>query len=412
MTRSTFFALFASAAVLGSFGCRDEQAGPHPEARRGSPAARTASAQQHHQKLKPLTFRSGGSWDGRKLVYVGARVDPPFVKPGQEVEVTQYFAALSTPPEGYQLFMHVVDAKTGRMVLNLDRELNAGVGAPRSWPLRKLVQDVVRFKVPESQVDPLRVLVGFWQGNQRLPVDQARAQDGQNEMLGPPIGIQPTTLPTYVVHRTKHPPKIDGRLNDPAWKKAEAVTLVGSFDGRPTVEKTTARLLWDDSALYVAFDCVDPDVWGTMMKRDQPIYTQETVEIFLDANADQKTYDELEVSPNDTIFDAYFPARRTDMDLGWTSGMTAAVRVNGTLNNPKDEDQGWTVEMRIPYAHLAEVPHVPPKKGDRWRFNLYRLEFLNRTTSKHPHASGQAFSPLFQGDFHNLPRFGWLQFAQ
>jgi hypothetical protein len=67
--------------------------------------------------------------------------------------------------------------------------------------------------------------------------------------------------------------------------------------------------------------------------------------------------------------------------------------------------RGWSVELRIPLARLAQVPHLPPKPGDRWRFNLYRLEHLGRKQ-----VEGQSFSPLFQGDFHNLPRFGWLVF--
>ncbi|HYX90877.1 MAG TPA: hypothetical protein VE782_04910, partial [Myxococcaceae bacterium] len=64
-----------------------------------------------------------------------------------------------------------------------------------------------------------------------------------------------------------------------------------------------------------------------------------------------------------------------------------------------------TVEMRIPYAPLAQVPHVPPQPGDRWRFNLYRLEHVGRSR-----VEGQAFSPLYVGDFHNLARFAWLVF--
>jgi hypothetical protein len=51
------------------------------------------------------------------------------------------------------------------------------------------------------------------------------------------------------------------------------------------------------------------------------------------------------------------------------------------------------------------VPHVPPQPGDKWRFNLYRLEHHGRKQ-----VEGQAFSPLFIGDFHALPRFAWLVF--
>ena len=45
--------------------------------------------------------------------------------------------------------------------------------------------------------------------------------------------------------------------------------------------------------------------------------------------------------------------------------------------------------------------------ADRWRFNLYRLEMPDRKN-----AQGQAFSPLFVGDFHAVERFAWLVFER
>ena len=111
------------------------------------------------------------------------------------------------------------------------------------------------------------------------------------------------------------------------------VQLVGSFDGRPLQVRTLARLLWDDAHLYVAFDNGGRDVWGTLRAHDAKIYEEEVVEIFLDANADGRTYNELRVSPHNVQFDAYFPARRTGMDLSWQSGMQSAVKVDGTLDD-------------------------------------------------------------------------------
>lgn len=228
---------------------------------------------------------------------------------------------------------------------------------------------------------------------------------GATECGGPLLSEGPAPLPEYHIKKTERAPQIDGDLSDSVWKSAEAVNLVRSFDGSPASLRTTARLLYDDKNIYIAFDCEDPDVWGTLMNRDDPIYTQEVVEVFFDANGDGKTYNEIEVSPNNVIFDAYFPARREGMDTSWDSKMKSAVKVRGTINDDSDRDQGWTVEMQVPIANLAEVPHVPPHRGDRWRFNLYRLEHLGRKQ-----VEGQAFSPLFMGDFHNLPRFGWLVF--
>jgi len=271
-----------------------------------------------------------------------------------------------------------------------------------------VMADVQQVQMP-NYAGTLQLMLGFWQGDQRLPVDDPKFHDGQGRVYGPKLeGPQAAALPEYHVPKTAKPPTIDGKLDDEAWKAAPEVNLVTSFDGRPVQRATRARLLYDDKFLYVGFDCDDPDVWGEKRERDSDIYNEEVVEIFLDANADGKTYNELEVSPHNVQFDAAFVSRRSDLPeaMKWDAQMVSAVNVRGTLDNDSDVDQGWSVEMKIPLDRLMEVPRLPPQKGDRWRFNLYRLEHFKH----HAQIEGQAFSPLFQGDFHNLPRFGWLVF--
>jgi hypothetical protein len=335
------------------------------------------------------------------VVYLGSRVTPAQAAPGQPVMLAHYFQAVRPPPPDFKFFVHVIDPASGQMLMNADHEFQGGLAPLSAWPVGKVMEDTHTLPMPSGVA---RVVLGFWRGDERLPVDEPRAQDGTNRVLGPKLGSEPE-LPEYKVHRAKKPPVIDGALDDEAWKEATAVVLHGSFDGRPVALRTEARLAYDDTNLYVSFDAEDPDIWGTLLKRDDPIYNEEVVEVFLDANADGRTYNELQVSPHNVIFDAYFPARRQGMDTSWDSGMKTAVKLLGTIDNPSDRDERWTVEMQIPFARLAQVPNVPPKKGDRWRFNMYRLEHLDRRG-----VEGQSFSPVFVGDFHALPRFGWLTF--
>jgi hypothetical protein len=372
--------------------CRDEQAGPRPR----GPAAAAASGQ-----VAPLTFTSGASFGGGALRYLGARVVPLSNQPGEPLRVTHVFLPQRTLPAGYKLFVHLVDAATGQMVANDDHPLAAPL---ESWPLGKAFEDTQDIVLPPG-VSSARLLLGFWQGDERLPVDQPSAQDGQNRMVGPVLENHSAPLPEYHVVRARPAPVIDGILDDAAWKRAAPVTLVNSLDGSPGRVRTTARLLWDDKYLYVSFDCEDPDVWSTFTKRDEPLYTQEVVEVFIDADGDGRTYNEIEVNAANVLFDAYYPERRQGMDLSWDSEALTAVTVQGTLNDASDKDEGWRVEMRIPIEKLAAVPHVPPRPGDRWRFNLYRLEHHGRRDIE-----GQAFSPPRVGDFHALNRFAWLVF--
>jgi hypothetical protein len=372
--------------------CRDEQAGPRARA----PASLSVSGQ-----LAPLTFTSGASFGGGALRYLGARVVPLPSEPGAPLRVTHVFVPQRALPAGYKLFVHLVDLRTGQMVANADHPLAAPL---ESWPLGKAFEDTQDIVLPPG-VGSARLLLGFWQGDERLSVDQPSAQDGQNRMVGPVLENLAAALPEYHVVRARPAPVIAGVLDDAAWKRATPVTLVNSLDGSPGRVRTTARLLWDDKYLYVSFDCEDPDVWSTFTKRDEPLYTQEVVEIFIDADGDGRTYNEIEVSAANVLFDAYFPERRQGMDLSWDSEALTAVTVQGTLNDASDKDEGWRVEMRIPIEKLAAVPHVPPRPGDRWRFNLYRLEHHGRRDIE-----GQAFSPPRVGDFHALNRFAWLVF--
>jgi hypothetical protein len=175
---------------------------------------------------------------------------------------------------------------------------------------------------------------------------------------------------------------------------------VRSTDGKAASVSTDARLLWDDDMLYVAFQAEDPDVSTRFARDDDPLYTSNVVEIFLNPSGDLVGYVEIEVAPSNALFDASFSGRRQNMDLSWSSRALHAVHVDGTLNDSRDVDRGWTVELAIPFASLPGAPR--PRRGDEWRFNLYRL--------RQPPGEGQALSPPLVPDFHALDRFATLRF--
>jgi hypothetical protein len=211
----------------------------------------------------------------------------------------------------------------------------------------------------------------------------------------------------YLVHRARGPIQIDGVLAEPAWDGAEkAGPFVRSLDGKPARAATEARLLWDDENLYVAFLAEDANVGSPFVKDDEKLYTSKVVEVFLNPSGDGSRYDEIEVAPTNALFDASFTGGpRQGMDLSWSSRARHAVHVDGTLNDPSDVDRGWTVEIAIPFASLTGMPRQRPQRGDRWKFNLYRL----RQGPGQP-GEGQAFSPPMRGDFHALDRFATLIF--
>lgn len=216
---------------------------------------------------------------------------------------------------------------------------------------------------------------------------------------------------TYKCLKVTNPPIIDGRLDDDAWKNAPVIALVRSETGESAMKSTKARMCWDDNNLYVAFDCIDTDIYGTMFNRDDPIYQEDVVEVFLDPNGDLKNYYEFEVSPRNVIFDATIvPLKDEDgkiqADVAWNcEGLKTAVVVDGTLDDRTDVDKGWTVEMAIPFASLGRKT---PRFGEKWRGNLYRID---RTPEPVEH---QAWSPTMvnPASFHVPSRFGTIEFVE
>src|SRR4029078_631813 len=57
--------------------------------------------------------------------------------------------------------------------------------------------------------------------------------------------------------------------------------------------------------------------------------------------------------------------------------LKTAVHVRGTINNPADRDEGWSVEIAIPWQALAQYAHrsAPPAEGDQWRVGFSRVEW-------------------------------------
>ena len=221
-------------------------------------------------------------------------------------------------------------------------------------------------------------------------------------------------VPTYKCIEVVRPPHIDGKLNDAAWRQAKPIRPFMLHDGsRPASRRTEAKLCWDQRCLYIAFKCEDPDIWGALMKRDDPRHTQEVVEVFLDPDSDLTRYYEINVSPTNVVFDAHITNSaggapdRGDGPKWDCVGLRTAVEVEGTLKDRSDRDVRWTVEIAIPFESLDEARNLPPKPGDVWRANLYRID---RT----PTPEYSCWSPTLKDPprFHVPSRFGRLIFEE
>jgi Carbohydrate family 9 binding domain-like len=180
--------------------------------------------------------------------------------------------------------------------------------------------------------------------------------------------------PLYRAARAQDEIRVDGKLDEFTWA---ALPRVGRFidirrHDNPDALDTQATLAWDDTNLYAAFACVDPEPWGTLMQRDQHLWNEEVVEVFLDPDGDGHNYPELEVSPHNIVVDLLIPHQP---DQSTDASIAAQWDIKGLRTAVGKSAAGWTVEIAIPWASLADSGvSAAPHEGDRWRVGLYRIE--------------------------------------
>lgn len=213
-------------------------------------------------------------------------------------------------------------------------------------------------------------------------------------------------------------PIINGNLSDGAWAMAASTgAFVDVGSGRERADlwpKGAALLMWDDAFLYVGFTVQDKTIRGGFPSdaKDPHLWERDTVEIMIDpdGDGDNKDYYEVQVNPQNLVFDTQYDGYNFPNGGGkgpfgheeWSAGLESAVALDGTIDDDSDVDQGYTVELKIPWASLAKAKKSPPAPGDVWRMNFYAMQ----------NNGGSAWSPILgQGNFHRASRFGWVKWG-
>ena len=160
-----------------------------------------------------------------------------------------------------------------------------------------------------------------------------------------------------IMQATETPPVIDGQLDEELWRREPTITRLvpREVEGHAPVE-TEAWLSYDDTSLHVAIRCHETlvrDVLSEAKERDGAVREDDSIEIFLDANHDRKTFHHFAVNPDGILYDARLA------DSKWNS--------NAQVATAKAEDS-WTVELSIPLEEIdADL------EGNRtWGFQMAR----------------------------------------
>lgn len=165
--------------------------------------------------------------------------------------------------------------------------------------------------------------------------------------------------------RCEHPPRIDAILNDKAWENApkiEDFIQQSPVNGGTPTEKSIIKVIYDDNALYVGamlYDTAPDSIFTEYGLRDAG--DQLNADLFsIEINPwnDSRSALEFMVTASGIQMDSHntVPA----MNKSWNAVWDSRVKI---------VDNGWVVEMRIPYSALR----FPKTDIQVWQMNFFRL---------------------------------------
>ncbi|MCZ2343985.1 MAG: PQQ-dependent sugar dehydrogenase [Bacteroidales bacterium] len=214
------------------------------------------------------------------------------------------------------------------------------------------------------------------------------------------------------------PITIDGSADEAAWKDAQLLdhfhlAWLGKGD-RPAKTATRARLLWDHQYLYFSADMDDADLFADVTEQDGNTWDNDVFELFFRPATKKPGYYEFQINAAGTVFDAFFPRQNLktvhEQKKVGSFHIEQKVKRRGTLNQRNDQDQGWSVEGRIPWTDFLRTGGRP-LPGEEWRFTLCRYDY----DQKWPQPELSATAPLQARKsaalFHQLEDYAPLLFV-
>lgn len=235
---------------------------------------------------------------------------------------------------------------------------------------------------------------------------------------------------TYIIPRAAQPIKIDGRDDDPSWKKAIFSEDFINIEGEKIPnQKTRIKMLWDEEFLYIYAHLEEKHIWATLKERDTIIFYNNDFEVFISPSNSNHNYGEIEINALNTVWDLLLDRpynTKGNPIFNWNlPELKTAVHIEGTINNPKDTDQYWSVEMAIPMQALKELKRPPKKEpllGQQWRINFSRVQwdheiiedryYRKKENGKYLRENNWVWSSQGVINMHLPEHWGYIEFAE
>jgi hypothetical protein len=185
--------------------------------------------------------------------------------------------------------------------------------------------------------------------------------------------------------RTTTGPVIDGRLDDAVWNAAEPSQAFTQFypqNGKAPSERTTMRVLYDDAALYIGFDCeqIHTPIFTRLTRRDRDSES-EWISVEIDPRHNGKSTLVFGVNVSGVLLDALI-TEPTNWNLDWDENWEARTARTAT---------GWSAEFRIPLRVLRFDASQPVQS---WGLQALRYIAQNQELDQWSYFSRDVANPL------------------
>jgi hypothetical protein len=191
---------------------------------------------------------------------------------------------------------------------------------------------------------------------------------------------------------------VDGEFEDEAWRTHAGTGAFVGEDGAPLHPHSEARFTWDEESLYVLLYAADENIQAKRLNTDDRVWEDDSFHLLFN---DGTTEYALDVSARGVVADgrrrvgAVNADGSRPFDYVWASRARISSDVDGTYDDPSDDDEEWVLEMAIPLDSLG----VSGDPNDRLAFMLRRCD-----TPKN--------SPRVCGTFPGRGKRGMLRFEE
>lgn len=159
----------------------------------------------------------------------------------------------------------------------------------------------------------------------------------------------PSDLYQVNAQRARGKVSVDGRLDEPDWRRARPVDRfiqTEPNEGRPATEATDVRVLYDEKAIYFGVVCHDsrPDrIVANEMRRDAELRNNDYFEVLIDTYNDHRNAFAFSVNPLGAQRDQLIRDEGANVNREWDGIWEVRTQRTG---------EGWTAEIAIPFRTL------------------------------------------------------------